>query len=601
MAIYSRRVVAGLCGVLQVGEELGAEPGKLPGAVGASDGGASVGGNAEVRAEGGSVAALSIGAVHQHVHPAAREPVVWPHAVGVVPPLAGAFQSRAERSRLRAAAAASGTVVPCQVLVGMGGVGKTQLAADFAEQAWDGGAGVDLLVWVTASSRDAVLAAFAQAGVEVCGADGSDPQAAARTFLAWLRKGQRRWLVVLDDVTDPNDLAGLRPPAVAQGRTVATTRRRDTARAVGGGSVVEVGVFTPDEAAAYMASVLATEDRTAPPADLAGLAEDLGRLPLALSQAAAYIADAGITVGDYRERLARKARSLAEISPDVRPDDQVHSMAAPWELSVGYADRLRPAGLARPMLELAAFLAPNATPVSVLTSPVALDYLTAHRTPPPAELKAGTAAEPAAGPVTLLDAEGALRALHRLSLLSAPGPAPAREDSITSAVGEAAWEGRTVRVHQVVQRATRDTLTPGRYENTARTAADALLAVWPAIERDTELAQALRACTTALTTATEEGTGHDGSLYQPGAHAVLYRLGDSLGESGQVTAAARHYQQLTETTTRHLGPDHPETLTARGNLARWRGGGGCGWRGRGNHRAAGRTGAGPGPRPPRNP
>lgn len=75
-----------------------------------------------------------------------------------IPPLAGRFQDRAERSRLRDAAAEGWTVVLCQVLTGMGGVGRTQPAADFAEEAWAGGAGVDLLVWVTASSRDAVVA-----------------------------------------------------------------------------------------------------------------------------------------------------------------------------------------------------------------------------------------------------------------------------------------------------------------------------------------------------------------------------------------------------------------------------------------------------------
>lgn len=59
--------------------------------------------------------------------------------------------------------------MPCQVLMGMGGVGKTQLAVDYAEQAWDSGQGVDLLVWVTASSRDAIVAAFGRAGAKLCG------------------------------------------------------------------------------------------------------------------------------------------------------------------------------------------------------------------------------------------------------------------------------------------------------------------------------------------------------------------------------------------------------------------------------------------------
>ena len=59
--------------------------------------------------------------------------------------------------------AEAGTAVLCQVLAGTGGVGKTQLAAGYARAAWQAGS-VDLLAWITAASRDAVAAAYAQAG-----------------------------------------------------------------------------------------------------------------------------------------------------------------------------------------------------------------------------------------------------------------------------------------------------------------------------------------------------------------------------------------------------------------------------------------------------
>ena len=58
--------------------------------------------------------------------------------------------------------AEAGTAVLCQVLAGTGGVGKTQLAAGYARAAWQAGS-VDLLAWITAASRDAVAAAYAQA------------------------------------------------------------------------------------------------------------------------------------------------------------------------------------------------------------------------------------------------------------------------------------------------------------------------------------------------------------------------------------------------------------------------------------------------------
>jgi hypothetical protein len=75
--------------------------------------------------------------------------------VGAVPRAAGSFQDREVAAGLREAAEQDGTVVLAQVLAGMGGVGKTQLAAAHARQAWREGAG--LVAWVGAFSRDAVV------------------------------------------------------------------------------------------------------------------------------------------------------------------------------------------------------------------------------------------------------------------------------------------------------------------------------------------------------------------------------------------------------------------------------------------------------------
>lgn len=135
-----------------------------------------------------------------------------------------------------------------QVLTGIGGVGKTQLAADYARTACFRGE-VEVLVWISASSHSAIMAGFAQAGVEVLGADPRDPEQAARAFLAWLepKAGQKlcRWLIVFDDVTDPADTRGWWPPASPLGRVLVTTRRREAALTGAGRRLVTVGLFTP--------------------------------------------------------------------------------------------------------------------------------------------------------------------------------------------------------------------------------------------------------------------------------------------------------------------------------------------------------------------
>jgi len=464
-----------------------------------------------------------------------------PRLMGVVPRRAARFQHRAAVDLLKDAVGDGGTAVLCQVLAGMGGIGKTQLAADYTHHVWDTKS-VDLLMWVTAASREAIQTVYATAAAEVAGADRSDPAAAADALLAWLAATDRRWLIVLDDLADPADLAGLWPPDRPGGRVLVTTRRQDSTLTDDRRRRVEVGLFTKAEATAYLTAALAGHSRPSEPAEIAGLAADLGYLPLALAQAAAYILDSPhLDCEAYRGRLADRTRTLADLAPHSLPDDYRAAVAAAWSLSIDRANRCRPTGLAGPLLELAATLDPNGIPDAVLTSAPALAYLTEHRVP------AGhTAVDPR--PVDADDARDALACLHLLSLIDYTPASPPQ----------------AIRVHQLIQRATREPLTSDRQHTLAHAAADALLSAWPAVERDTELAQALRANTDALCAYAPD------ALWQQEGHPVLYRAGDSRGNAGLVTAAADYFRQLHATASRCLGPDHFDTLSTRGHLAYWR-------------------------------
>ncbi|SOE33810.1 Tetratricopeptide repeat-containing protein [Streptomyces sp. OK228] len=523
--------------------------GPVPGTGGAPAGSVRVSGTGDANVSEGGLA--NTGYIHQvnaeqltmvQQRPL-LEPAVWPHQVGVIPSRAQSFQHRAEAERLRAAVEDGGTAVLGQVLTGMGGVGKTQLAADYARTTWEGGH-LDVLVWVTASARSPVVTGFAQAGVELCRADPDDAEKAARTFLAWLtpKPGARpcQWLIVLDDVADPDDLRGLWPPASPHGRTLATTRRRDAALVGQGRCRIEVGLFTEAEAFAHLTTSLAAHGRHEPVDQLTALASELGHLPLALSQAAVYLIDFSEDVAAYRGLLADRTTALADTTPDRLPDEQAVPLAAAWSLSLDRADSLRPVGLARPMLHLAALLDPNGIPQTILTSQPALTHLAQSCTRTSQDLTAER------DQISSRDAVRALRALHRLHLIDHDPDAP----------------HQAVRIHQLIQRAARDSLTSTVLDQLSRTVADALLAAWPDVERDTALAQVLRTNSTALVNHVGEDV-----LYRLAAHEVLYRAGHSLGQVGQVSAARDHFVQLADAASRRLGPDHPDTLAARHHLA----------------------------------
>ncbi|WP_439657750.1 tetratricopeptide repeat protein [Lentzea sp. HUAS TT2] len=463
-----------------------------------------------------------------------------PHRAGVTPLPAASFQDREETTRLLVQALDRGDAavltgqsrVHTGVVSGLGGVGKTQVALDYAQRLWTAGE-VELWVWVTAGSREAVVSSYARLAADLTGVEDADPEDGARRLVEWLSAASVRWLVVLDDVQNPADLRGLWPPASAGGRVVVTTRRRDAALRGHGRCLVEVDVFTGQEAEAYLRSALADQPHLASGA--AELAVRLGCLPLALAQAAAFMLDRGLSCSDYHARWASRRRSLVSLLPELDglPDEHRATVATTWSLSVEQANRLEPVGIAGILLEVASVLDPNGIPADLFTSPPITDLLAS-----------GTGGE--------VDAERAsdgLRCLHRLNLITL------NQGTVSAAV----------RVHALVQRATRDTLPALRLAEVTSAAADALMHIWPETERDTALGQVLRANTDALAEVAGE------HLWTPDGHAVLFRVGSSLGGSGLVAEARDYFHLLHTTATRRLGPDHPDTLTTRSNLAHWRG------------------------------
>jgi hypothetical protein len=134
------------------------------------------------------------------------------------------------------------------------------------------------------------------------------------------------------------------------------------------------------------------------------LATDLGHLPLALAQAAAFMLDRGDTCTRYRARLADRRRRLAELfPPDALADDYRVTVAATWSISIDAADALQPPGLARPVLELLSILDANGVPTALLRTDIAVAYASYRGATPPREAQ---------------DLTDALHHLARLSLVT---------------------------------------------------------------------------------------------------------------------------------------------------------------------------------------
>jgi hypothetical protein len=342
----------------------------------------------------------------------------------------------------------------------IGGTGKTQLAVGFARSVGRERA-VDLIVWVPAGSRTSIVASYAQAGADLdIIAPGESAESRAQRFLGWLRGTERRWAVVLDDVTAPGDLDGLWPRGPG-GQVVVTTRLR--AEALGGHGpshrVLGVSGFSRREALGYLNSRLTDfPDQRIQALDLA---EDIGGLPIALAQAAAVITTTGSTCrhfrAEYRERLRATAGTLVDGCPQ--------SLLATWSLAVERAHEQSPTGMAWAALVFASALDSDDLPAEVLTSPAACDYITGRADG--AGCSNGAGGSDGAGGSAGADVRNlvldAYAHLERFGLLSV--------DRTSAEV--------TVWLHSAVRAAVRAYLAPGSVEQAARAAATALAEAWP--------------------------------------------------------------------------------------------------------------------------
>jgi tetratricopeptide (TPR) repeat protein len=458
-------------------------------------------------------------------------PVIWPVRSGAMPPLANGFSARPETAPGLSTALLPGTaaaLVPAQATAEgarewLASSGKTQLAVQFAESLWHAG-GVELLLWVEATSRASVMSAYLAAAAAVMGTDLSgDAESISTRFVGWLAETTRSWLVVLDDLSDGPDLDGLWP-AGPTGRVLVTARSSAALPAQSHTLVLPVGVLSPREALGYLMGRL-----TADPDQRLGaidLVKDLDCEPLALAQASAVIAESALSCRDYRGYFVRRREQLAQ-----HAGAETAAAAVTWTFSVEQADRIAPDGSAQSLLTLAALLDGHGIPGEVLTAPAAVSYL---------------ASSGVGGVLDADRARGALVVLERAGLLEI----------------DPAGKWPTIRLNPVVQTAIRSAMPAEMLGRAVLAAADALLEAWPQDDRGTQTGSSLRRCAASV----QEASGD--LLWADGCHPLLLRAGRSLDTAGLAGPAVAYWRQLVAVSDRVLGPGHPDTLVVGEQLAR---------------------------------
>ncbi|MBT2417497.1 tetratricopeptide repeat protein [Streptomyces sp. ISL-22] len=384
-------------------------------------------------------------------------------------------------------------------LHGMGGIGKTQLALEYAHRF---ASQYDLVWWIDAEQADQIPVHYTELAdrlgiaVREAGAEHN-----ARALLKELRT-RWRWLIILDNAEEPDQIEPWLPEGA--GHVVITSRNPNWRRLA---QTRALDVFTRADSLAYLRARIPgiAEEQ----AEI--LAEDLGDLPLALAQAAGVIEN-GLTVDSYRRLLND---STGRILQEGEVPDYSASLAAAVGIAVGRADDKHPASAA--LLRVAAFLGPE---------PIPTEWL-----------------------------EGA-----RSRLSTIPGDTDDlmwTRDTLEPLrrYGLARIDGEALQIHRLTQAVLRDQADPARTEAIHDDAAAVLAAAAPGDPQSPGNWPMWAALTAHLT------AGHIDVTARVGLRPALLDAVHFLIRSGRPRSAVDLAADLRTAWTAQSGPDDPDVLT----------------------------------------
>ncbi|WP_051815084.1 FxSxx-COOH system tetratricopeptide repeat protein [Streptomyces violaceoruber] len=434
-----------------------------------------------------------------------------------------------------------------QALHGLGGIGKTQIALEYAHRF---ASQYDTVWWIDAAQADQILVRYTELAARLGIAK---PEAGAehnaRTLLEHLHT-QDRWLIILDNADDPHDFEGLIP--TGPGHVLITSRNPGWNDRV---HSLNLGVFARSDSLAYLSARMPgiTPDQAG------GLADDLGDLPLALAQAVGVITS-GMTLDRYRHLLTEKtAKLMANGGPPGYP--------APLAAAVDIATN-RLAGDhpdAADLLRLGAFLGPEPIPTAWLEA--VRDRLSTIAVDPDDIMWPQTALQPLAR-YGLARVDHETFQIHRLT---------------QAILRDRSGQADTVRSEDDVATIL-TTVDPGDPDTPAAWPRWAAYTTHLAARKDTatsrpELRQALVRAARYLIKSGQERTARDlisalheswtGVLGEDHPHTLdsAHYLGHVISYFGQYGEARRMHEDTLERRRRTLGEDHPHTLDSAHSLA----------------------------------
>jgi tetratricopeptide (TPR) repeat protein len=308
--------------------------------------------------------------------PPASQPSEHPSFPGALPavwnipyPRNPYFTGREELLHRLAASLRAGETVgisQTHAVSGLGGVGKTQLALEYAYRYYQD---YEAVLWTRADTQEALISGFVIfAGLlQLPVQEERDQLKIVQAVKTWLTT-HTHWLLILDNAEDLTLVRDFLPPA-GRGHTLLTTRSTSMGRLA---HPIEVDTLDSEPGALLLlrltyrlASDALLEQAEVGERTIAlQITQELGGLPLALDQAGAYIEETQCSLADYlqlyrmqRAELLKKRGGLVLDHPE--------SVATTWSLSFDLVEKR--SAMAADLLRVCAFLHPDAIPEEIIT------------------------------------------------------------------------------------------------------------------------------------------------------------------------------------------------------------------------------------------
>jgi len=452
---------------------------------------------------------------------------------------------------------------PRTVLTGMRGSGKTQLAAAVAarceEEGWP------LVTWIHAASRKEILAGLYEFALRI-GIDAPKNiplEVIVRRLLDRLRSAEAaNRLFVFDNVENPDDLRDLIPEGAGVRALITTTGHLD---GDGPGWLrLTVGAFEREQSIALLCEHTGDTQREA--ADR--IADALGDMPVAITQAAATAQQGGYALSGYLNRLSHHPLEsrMSRLDGANYPDAVGIALAMAYEQVLEQLKSKHPQQerIAVSLLDTLSLLAASGVPTHWLLrldadSDAVRDTLSVLKS-------ASVIQESSDGTKTIIHRlQGHVHRETYLNDQKKLGEARECATSVLSGIDVDRLdngEQRRDETHHLIEQFL--SVTSQDYSQSLFSEPQVSSKLAETLHDATSLGMSQPAlCLTDSVTRACDALGP----HHPDTLASRNNLAGTYRDAGRLDKAIALYEQTLEDSIRILGPDHPDTLTARNNLA----------------------------------